>query len=108
MAAAIPMVEGSHDADALRIRRPDREIDAAPPIDRAGMRAQILVNLVMIAFRKQVAILVAEHGKGRGVRIGEQMELALLGRADLIAKRFLVCHDRGFKQPASIQRQQGI
>ena len=43
--AAIPAVEVANDADALRIRRPDRKVNAVLAPDRAKMRAELFVEL---------------------------------------------------------------
>jgi len=65
MAAAVPTVERTDDADPPRIRRPDRERHAGDTIDRTRMRAEFLVSTQMSAFRPQVNVQLASIGAKR-------------------------------------------
>src|SRR5688500_16892064 len=58
MAAAIPLVEVTDDADALRVRCPHGEARTT----LAGMRAQLLMDVVVIALAEQVQIEIGERG----------------------------------------------
>ena len=66
--AAIPAIEIADNADALRVRRPDREIDPVDAADRPKLRAEFLVNLQVIALGEEVQIHLA-HDRPIGVRI---------------------------------------
>ena len=58
MHAAIPKIEVTDHADALSVRRPDREVDTAHSADRAQLRAELLVDLEMIALGEEVQATV--------------------------------------------------
>ncbi len=70
MDAAIPAVEIAHHAHALRIRRPDREINAVHAADLAQLRAEFLLELEMIALRKKMQIHLA-HDRAVAIRIAQ-------------------------------------
>jgi hypothetical protein len=60
MAAAIPPVEVADDGDALRIRRPDREMRAMDALMRHHMRAEHGPEVPMRAFAHQVFVHLAD------------------------------------------------
>ncbi len=70
--AAIPEIEIADHADAAGIRRPDREINSALAADLAQMRAKLVVKLLVISLREQVAIDLAHD---RPVAVGIAQEL---------------------------------
>ena len=47
MALAVPLVEVTHDADPLRVGRPDGELNSGHTLHRHGMRAQLLLQAAM-------------------------------------------------------------
>jgi hypothetical protein len=49
MIAAVPMIEGADDADALRVRRPHGEADAGHAVDRQRVRAEKPVGVHVTA-----------------------------------------------------------
>src|SRR5256885_1923039 len=57
---AIPAVEIADDADPLRVRRPDGEVNALGVADLAKMSAEVFVKLVVIPFGKQMQIHLAD------------------------------------------------
>src|SRR3982074_601008 len=69
--AAIPMVEITDYADPLRVRRPDRKINAVVAADVSEMRAELFVDLPMLPFQKQMEIDLA-HDRAVTVRIARQ------------------------------------
>src|SRR5690348_6926299 len=60
MAAAVPLVELTHDADAARVRRPHGEDDAVDTVDGCFVRAEAAVELEMVAFGDEVEVHRAE------------------------------------------------
>ena len=58
--APVPVVEAAGDADAFRIRRPDRKACALDAVDRPDACAQFFVDLLVGAFTEQVKIHVPE------------------------------------------------
>jgi hypothetical protein len=63
--AAIPVVEIPDHADALRVRRPDAETDAGRALDRAKMRAELAVNIPVVALGVKMHVGLAEHAAER-------------------------------------------
>ena len=61
VAAAIPDVEIAHDADAFRIRGPDREMHAVHALMRDHMRAKHLPQPPVRAFAQKVFVHLAQH-----------------------------------------------
>ena len=61
MAAAVPVVEVADDTDALRVGRPDREVDPVGRADAHRMRAELLVNAGVIALAEEIHIEVGEN-----------------------------------------------
>jgi serine O-acetyltransferase len=68
MHAAIPVVEIADHAGALRIRRPDRKIDAAHAANRPELRAELLIDLEVIALGEKVQVDLA-HERAVAIRI---------------------------------------
>ena len=66
---AVPMVEVAHDADAPCVRRPDGEGAAAHAFRLADVRAQPVVEAVVVAFGEEVQIQFAQD-RPEGIRIG--------------------------------------
>src|SRR5436305_15044560 len=64
---AVPTVEIANHADALRARRPYREVNATGIADRAHMRAELVVNIPMLSFGEKMQIDLAHD---RPVLIG--------------------------------------
>src|SRR6267378_3621175 len=60
MAAPIPLVEIADDANPLRIRRPNRETSPGHPIDRAQLRAELIINAPFVALAKEIQIRFAQ------------------------------------------------
>ncbi len=56
---AIPAVEVADDADALRVRRPDREVNALRAAKVAQVRAEFFVELQMVSLGKQMQVHLA-------------------------------------------------
>ena len=59
--APVPVVEVADDADAGRVRGPDREVNAFDAADRHRMRAELVVDAGVIAFAEEIEIVVGEH-----------------------------------------------
>ena len=66
--ATVPGVEVADDADTVRVGGPHHEHDAVDAVERAPMRAEPLVRIVVAALREQVQIVVGE-GRRKPVRI---------------------------------------
>ncbi len=60
MQAAVPRVEVADDRDRARVRRPDGERGAGDAVDLAHVRAELLVELLVLS--------LAQRGAGRGRR----------------------------------------
>ena len=56
MAATVPAVEIANNADAARIRRPDREDDPRDAVNSLRMRPKQPMDLEMISFLKQIQL----------------------------------------------------
>lgn len=68
MDAAVPMIEISDDADALRVGGPDGEVDAGDSGDFAEVRAELFVILEVSAFAEEVEVVVGEERReGEGI-----------------------------------------
>ena len=61
MHAPVPVVEVADDADAGRVRRPDREVDAFDAADRHRMGAELVVDAGVVAFAEEIEVVVGEH-----------------------------------------------
>jgi 2-polyprenyl-6-methoxyphenol hydroxylase-like FAD-dependent oxidoreductase len=61
MKPPVPIIEIPDDADALRVRRPDREARAGDAVGRAQLRAELVENFPLIAFAEQEQIRFAER-----------------------------------------------
>ena len=59
--ALIPTIEIADDGDLLRVRRPNREISAARAAVGDEMRAELVIQLKMAAFIKQVKVVIREQ-----------------------------------------------
>src|ERR1700734_2018208 len=83
--AAIPEIEISHHADALRIRSPYRELHAAHAFDVADVSAKFFVFQVVSTFAEQVEIVIAKH---RRKRVGiKSVKLIAIRKAEVDAVR---------------------
>ena len=58
--AAVPAVEVADDADALRVRRPDREVHAVGVADAHRVRAELVVDAGVVALAEQIEIEVGD------------------------------------------------
>ena len=81
MKAPVPVIEIADDTDALRIRRPDGEARAGHAIDHAQLRAELVVDLPLIAFAEEIKILFAQRRQKR-IRIAHSPRLARVIRDD--------------------------
>src|SRR2546423_9997937 len=61
MNPAIPAVEITHHADALRVRRPHREIDTRFLANLPNVRAKFLIQLPMLTFAEKVHVHLAHY-----------------------------------------------
>ena len=57
----IPAIEITNHRDRQRMRRPDGEIDPRHSIDRARVRAHLLVDAIMLALPKEVQVEIAKN-----------------------------------------------
>jgi hypothetical protein len=64
------MIEVADDADALRVRRPDGEVNAGDRADAQPVRAELVPRAVVRAFAHQVEVEVAED-LSELVRVGD-------------------------------------
>ena len=83
MKPPVPTIEIADHADALRIRRPDREARAVNAVNRAQLRAQLVVNLPLVALAKQEQVGFAQRGQ-KGISVARAPRLAALIRDDKI------------------------
>src|SRR6185503_17006353 len=86
MAAAVPPVERTHDADAARIGRPHGKHHARHIVDRRLVRAEPAIQLEVIAFGDEVEIHRAERWR-KPVWIFDVLGPLLEREAEPIGKR---------------------
>ena len=63
IAQPVPFVEIAYDTDSLRVRSPNGEARAAHAIDGDDMRTELLINVVMITFAKEVKVEIGKVGR---------------------------------------------
>ena len=68
MDAAVPAIEIPHNADAQRVRSPDREMHASNALERLYVSAQLFVSVVVAAFAHEIEVKFREK-KWKGVRV---------------------------------------
>ena len=61
MALTVPLVELAHDADPLRVGRPDGELNARHPLHLHGVRAQLLLQAAMRPLLEQLYVRVQQE-----------------------------------------------
>ena len=69
--AAVPVVPVAHHRHAVRVRRPHGEggaLDAVFPVVRAGARAELLPEAVVIALGEEVQVQLAED-RAEAIRV---------------------------------------
>ncbi len=76
MIVAVPAVEIANDADPLRVGRPDGETGPRHAVNRAQLRAELLIKPALIPFAKQIQVRLAER---------RQERIRIAGAADLTA-----------------------
>src|SRR5208337_1925840 len=60
----VPGIEIADDRYHCRIRRPDREVGPLDPVDGHQVRTELLVELEMVPFLKEIDIMVREQTYG--------------------------------------------
>src|ERR1700730_8374035 len=84
--AAVPIIEITHHADALRVWRPNREINAGVIVDVAQVRAELVVNLPVLPFAEKMQIDFA-HDRSIAVGIAHDTFRSVpIGKAKLGSK----------------------
>ena len=61
MALTVPLVELAHDADPLRIGRPDGELNPGNTLHPHGVRAQLLLQAAMSSLLEQLYVCVQQE-----------------------------------------------
>ena len=61
MALTVPLVELAHDADLLRVGRPDGELNARHSLHLHGVRAQLLLQAAMSSLLEQLYVCVQQE-----------------------------------------------
>src|SRR5690606_36270247 len=64
VARAVPSVEIAHDADALRIRCPHGKARPPHALDGDHMRAELLIDVMMIAFAEEMKVEIGQIVRG--------------------------------------------
>lgn len=77
MLSSIPLIKISNNADALRIRCPDRETCSRHAVNLSNVRAEFFVDAPFITRSEQIQILFAERRK-KGIRIARLPESAVV------------------------------
>src|SRR3954470_19958797 len=67
---AIPAIEITDDTHALRVRCPDREVNTFVATNRPQMRAELLVETMIVSLREQMQIELA-HDQAVAIRIAD-------------------------------------
>ena len=83
MASPVPAVEIADHADALRVGRPDGEAGARHAVDRAQLRAELVVNPPLVALAEQVQVRLAQRRQER-IRVARASDVFALIRDDQI------------------------
>ncbi len=71
------MVEFADDADALRVRRPDREAGAGHAIDHPQVSAKLVVNAPFVALAEKVEVDLAQRRQER-ISVARAASVALV------------------------------
>ena len=108
MQPSIPAIEVTHDADAASVRRPHRERDSIDPVDRLGVRPQLLPQPLVPAFSRQVQIELAERGEERiGILLHERLSIRVAD-LDLVPLEGILddaLEEPGFVDPLKLCRE---
>ena len=102
--ATVPVVERTDDADPLRIRRPDRKTGARQAVHECRVRAELVVQRVVISLAEQIEIVVGELRRevirvvpgGRGAVAIPDLQCIRLQRASM--------RHAAFEQASRVQR----
>src|ERR1043166_5506537 len=65
MKASVPVIEIADDADALRIRRPNGEARPRHAVNRAQLRAELVIDAAFVAFAEEIQVLLAQRWQKR-------------------------------------------
>ena len=60
---AVPVVEAADDRDAAGARGPDREAHALDAFERHRVGAELLVEVMVVAFAEEVEVSFLKHGR---------------------------------------------
>src|SRR5437879_678712 len=77
MKTSVPIVEIADDADALRVRRPDGEARAGNAVNRAQLRAELVVDFPLVPLAEEKQIRLAER-RQEGIRIARAAGFSLM------------------------------
>jgi hypothetical protein len=81
--ASVPIVKIADDADALGVRRPHGKTGAVNAVNRAQLRAELVINFPLVAFAKQKQIGFAQRRQKR-IRIARAASFARFIRDDQV------------------------
>src|SRR5688572_4097734 len=97
MHAAIPMIEGTDHADALCVRRPNREAHAPHTVDRAEFRAELVINAEFVSLAEEINVDLAE-GREKGIGVtGLPGETAVIADCQVVGVNRLRLFSRAFE-----------
>jgi len=106
VAAAVPVVEVAHHADAPGVGRPNRETGAGGAVQHAQLRPEFIVDAALVALAEQEQIVLAEGG-GKGVRVAAALRAALGIRDDqLVGVGFRHRRRHALEQARRVQARQ--
>jgi hypothetical protein len=82
-------VPGLHDRDGGRVRRPDRELRAGDAAERAGMRAELLVEPGVVALVEEKEVVGRQElfPVARRSRCLRRARPSLFGQSSLLVRR---------------------
>ncbi len=104
--AAVPEVERTHHAHAFRIRRPHGESRAGQPVERGRMRAELVVDRVVVAFAEQVEVEVGELRREEIRVVLGRLGAAAIPDLQAIGMQRPAIRHPAFEQPARVDALQ--
>jgi hypothetical protein len=98
MAAAIPLVEVTHDTHSYGVRRPDNEVDTGDTLNGQNMRAHGLIGFEEGSLGEEMQLIVGEERrKCIGIMALRNLSCTI-GDAETIGSGFEGYRDNGFKE----------
>ncbi len=104
--AAVPQVERTDHADAFCVGRPDGEPRAGQAVEFGRMRAELVVDRVVIAFAEQVQVEVGELRREVVRVVLVQLDAARIAHVQLVRLQRTAVRHAALEQPRRMDRFQ--